>query len=74
MENSPCYKDGKDCPRRTSTCHGDCPEYKIFYDNRIAENEAIWKKKNEEAVYTDTRVRALNKAAGIKSKQSAWRG
>lgn len=25
---SPCAKD---CPRRTSTCHGDCPEYLKFF-------------------------------------------
>ena len=27
---SPCYKDGKDCPKRSPLCHSQCEEYKAF--------------------------------------------
>ena len=36
----PCYKDGKDCPERTQTCHSTCKEFKIWRDEKDADNEA----------------------------------
>lgn len=33
---SPC---GWDCPKRSSTCHGECPEYLAYYAERREENK-----------------------------------
>ena len=44
----PCYKDGKDCPKRTSNCHGDCLEFKKWRDEKDADNEAKRDKSNDE--------------------------
>lgn len=27
MKNSPCYRDGHDCPMRSQICHAQCKEY-----------------------------------------------
>lgn len=33
----PCYRNGADCPDRTTTCHCTCIEYKKY----VAKNEKI---------------------------------
>lgn len=43
MKNSPCYKDGNDCPKRTLHCHETCPEY----DKYDKENKERLKSKRE---------------------------
>ncbi len=74
----PCYKDGKDCDKRRVTseynCHSDCPEYKEYHDERVAKLDLINKKRSEERLVTETRIRAMNKATRRKSKQTRWKG
>lgn len=48
FKDSPCYKDGKDCPKRTSICHGDCKEFKDWRNELDADNEAKRDKNDEE--------------------------
>lgn len=73
-DDCPCYKDGKDCTKRTSTCHSTCPEYKKYHDKNTEERETIRKKKAEEAMLTDTRIRSMEKTRKVKAKQTLWRG
>ena len=42
--NSPCKKNGIDCPKRVIGCHDNCKEYQDF----AAEREAIRNKRIEE--------------------------
>jgi hypothetical protein len=75
-DNSPCYKDGVDCPKRTvhPNCHSTCPEYKKYSDGLTAKNEFIRKKKAEDAMVTETRIKARTRTSGTKLKQGVWKG
>lgn len=44
----PCYKDGKDCPIRTSDCHADCHDYKEWRAELDADNKAKKESKIDE--------------------------
>lgn len=44
----PCYKNRQDCPKRTSSCHGECKEFKDWRNELDVENEAKRDKNDEE--------------------------
>lgn len=75
-DDCPCYKGGKDCPKRTvhPNCHSTCPDYKEFHDKNTEEREAIRRKKAEEAMLTDAHIRAIKRVQKNKSKQTVWEG
>lgn len=62
MTRPPCYKDGVDCPRRTTHCKADCPEWKRWETIHAQEKEAIRKGKAE-TVEADTFLAGQNKRA-----------
>lgn len=46
---NPCKRE---CPKRSSTCHGTCKEYKDFVADNAAERESIRKQKEKEDNWT----------------------
>ena len=56
-KKAPCYG----CERREPLCHGSCEDYKRFSQAREEELEAIRKKRNEEGMVTDVRIKAIEK-------------
>lgn len=40
FRESPCYKDGADCPKRHLLCHETCQEYKEWRAEKDADNKA----------------------------------
>lgn len=66
----PCYN----CERRSAGCHSSCESYKEYRDKMTEKNDAIRKKKAEEELLTDTRIRSIEKATKIKPKQTVWKG
>ena len=44
LSDNPCKRD---CPKRSPTCHGSCPEYADYRESLDKENELIHKKKAE---------------------------
>lgn len=40
FRESPCYKDGFDCPKRHKLCHETCPEFKEWRAELDADNKA----------------------------------
>ena len=69
-ESNPCYG----CDRRQKGCHSSCEDYEAYRQANNERAEIIRQKKAEEALVTDTRERALLKAARKRSTQSAWKG
>ena len=53
----PCYG----CEKRHSGCHSECESYKEYHDKRTAKCELLSKKRAEEAMITDTRIKSMNK-------------
>ena len=49
MMASPCWKDGKDCPKRSVGCHSACPDYLAFAEERraLSEHKAEVSKRSE---------------------------
>lgn len=45
LSDNPCKRD---CPKRSPTCHIDCPEYAKFRVNKDKENESIQKQRDAE--------------------------
>lgn len=70
----PCYGCEKRHVEHGYNCHSDCPEYKEYHDNRTAKLEFLTKKRSEEAMVVNTRLRAINKNKRGKKIQSAWKG
>lgn len=62
------------CEKRHVNCHSDCPDYKEYRDEMDERNETIRKKKAEESLIIDTRIKAMRKTAKEKQKQNAWKG
>lgn len=48
IKNSPCYKDGKDCPKRTLHCHETCLEYAKYHEENKVRLKA--KRQNDEII------------------------
>lgn len=74
----PCYNEGKGCDRRRVTseynCHSDCPDYKNYHDKRSAKLELISKKRAEDAMITDVRMRSIEKTTRNKTTQGCGKG
>lgn len=72
----PCYG----CTRRWATnkdsCHSSCEEYKEFKQKREDQSRVICKKKADEAMCTEVRIRSIQKTIKDKTarKQSIWKG
>lgn len=73
-KKNPCLGCGKRCVTSEYNCHSDCPDYKEYRDEMDERNETIRKKKAEEMLIIDTRVKAMRKTAKEKEKQYAWKG
>lgn len=60
-KKTPCYG----CQRRWATtkdnCHSSCEDYKRFSQAREKELEALRKKRNEEGMVTDVRIKVIEK-------------
>lgn len=73
-EEDPCYG----CERRYSeskyNCHSECPDYLAIKEKKRARAELIRKKKAEEGLVTDLRIRSLARLSRDKRKQNAWKG
>ena len=74
----PCYNEGKGCDKRqvTSTynCHSDCHDYAVYKQDRMERSTVIYKKRADEAMITDTRIKSVYRTTGKKRGQSAWKG
>lgn len=68
----PCYG----CERRSPLCHSSCEEYKAFKQKRADQSRLICKKRADEAMCTEVRIRSIQKTAKDKTarKQSIWKG
>lgn len=71
-ESDPCYGCSKRSVTVEHNCHSDCPEYKIFRDGLDEHNEMIRKKKAEDAMITDVRIRSFEKTT--KHITTKWKG
>ena len=57
FENSPCYKDGKDCSKRHSACHQNCEEFEKWRAKLDADHKAKRKDTdNEYNLYVIPRI------------------
>jgi hypothetical protein len=68
--NVPCYG----CEKRSASCHSSCKEYKDFRQVNIERSELICRKRNEESMITETRIKSVYKTAGKRRPQKAWKG
>ena len=57
MREVPCYKDGRDCPKRHPRCHGSCPEYAEYRAGVDADAERRRQEQDVRAVGADYRIR-----------------
>lgn len=71
LKTSPCYKDGKDCPKRNQTCHSTCPAYKTFRLEKDQESAAIRKKKSDQNMMDDVKFETIKRVKGGKAIQTA---
>lgn len=73
-EDDPCYG----CERRYSeskyNCHSDCPDYLAKKEKKNARAELIRKKKAEDALLTDFRIKSMTRISKEKRKQGTWKG
>lgn len=73
-EDDPCYG----CERRYGdskyNCHSDCPDYLAKKEGRRARAELIRKKKAEDALLTDFRIKSMTRISKEKRKQGTWKG
>lgn len=65
--DSPC----NDCEKRTSTCHGDCKEYKKWRKEMDKERKAIYDRKNKESVVSGYQVQSICKARSKSNKRKS---
>ncbi len=68
--NVPCYG----CERRQSGCHSSCESYKEYSEKNAERVKLLRNKRAENAIFTDTRIRAIHKTAGKRHNQRAWKG
>ena len=69
-KNVPCYG----CDKRITGCHSSCESYKEYHERNAARAELLRSKRTANAIFTDTRIRAINKTAGKRHSQRAWKG
>lgn len=73
-EDDPCYG----CERRYGdskyNCHSDCPDYLAIKEKKSARAELIRKKKAEDALLTDFRIKSMTRISKEKRKQGTWKG
>lgn len=53
LSDNPCKRD---CPKRSPTCHINCPEYAEYKVKRDKENESIQKKRDAERRFIEAEV------------------
>lgn len=70
----PCYGCTERRAEHGYNCHMDCPRYKQFHESRVAKLEKENKKRAEEAMITDTRMKSLDRITGEKRKMNVWKG
>ena len=70
----PCHYCEKRHVEHGYNCHSDCPEHKEWHDEREAKRELMIKKRSEEAMITDTRIRSMDRITGEKRKHGYWKG
>ena len=68
-----CYGCEKRHVEHGYNCHSDCPDYKAFHEERTAKIALFCKKRNEEAMVVDARLRAIRKTSGEKAIQTCRR-
>lgn len=57
MREVPCYKGGIDCPKRTQSCHGSCPDYRDYRTAMDADAERRRQEMEVRAVGMDYHIR-----------------
>ena len=74
MRNSdksiPCYN----CTKRCAKCHSSCEDYKEYRERAARERDLVYKQRNAEAAYIETRVKSAYKTANKRRQQKAWGG
>lgn len=53
ISDNPCKRD---CPKRSPTCHGSCPDYADYKERLNKENALIRKKQDEKRRLDDAEV------------------
>lgn len=67
-ESDPCYGCERRCVKSGYNCHSDCPDYKDYKQEAEKRAELIRKKKAEESLFIDTRLKAIRKT----QKKNKW--
>ena len=62
---APCYG----CERRDAHCHSSCEDYKKFSKSRGEELSLLRKKRADDAMMTDVKMRSIEKSTREKLKQ-----
>lgn len=72
--NKPCYG----CDKRVATseynCHSDCPEYLACSKANRERLDLISRKRDEDAMIYEVKVRGISKVAKKKRTKGFWKG
>ena len=72
-KSCPCYNCSKRCAESGYNCHSDCQEYKEYQARVAKDKELLYKQRNNENAYIETRIKAAYKTAHKRRQQKAWR-
>lgn len=74
FKDSPCYKEGADCPKRHKNCHETCPEFKKWRAELDADNKAKRNAKDDEYMqYIVPKIIERTKIKNEKERRSRHR-
>lgn len=73
---NPCYMCEKRWATSKDSCHSSCEAYKAFKQKRADQSRVICKKRADEAMITEVRIRSIQKTTKDTTarKQSIWKG
>lgn len=67
---TPCYG----CERRSATCHSSCEDYKTYQQANRERSELISRKRDEESMVYEVKVRGIRKIEKKKANVKYWKG
>lgn len=74
-ESNPCYGCERRCVTSGYNCHSDCPDYKEYHEERVAECALMRKKRLEDADFKGVRIKSIRKSQKAKELQKCyWKG
>ena len=73
-EDNPCYGCTERHVEKGYNCHSDCPRFIKASEKNKEKNAMIRKQKADEAMFTEVRIRSIEKATKEKMKRNVWKG